>query len=102
VNGNAADSTSHSNSEKEGGAIYIDGINIANIPVQLLRKHLGLIPQDPLLFSESLRFNLDPFQEYNDVQLWEVLMNVQMKDKVLALKDKLLEPVGALILMVLI
>ena len=65
------------------GQILIDGIDIARVPLALLRNKLCIIPQDPVMFSASVRFNLDPFNEHLDEELWEVLENVNMKEHVL-------------------
>ena len=48
------------------GAISIDGVNIAQIGLARLRSALTIIPQDPVLFSGTLRFNLDPFSQHSD------------------------------------
>lgn len=47
--------------EAASGSIEIDGINIANIDLQILRSRLSIIPQDPVLFSGSIRSNMDPY-----------------------------------------
>jgi ABC-type multidrug transport system fused ATPase/permease subunit len=64
------------------GSIYIDGIDIANVPLATLRSRLSIIPQDPVLFCSTLRFNIDPFDEHSDEALWNVLETVGMKDVV--------------------
>jgi ATP-binding cassette subfamily C (CFTR/MRP) protein 4 len=61
---------------KVEGVIEIDGINTGNIALEDLRRHISIIPQDPVLFSGTLRRNLDPFNEYSDKLLWEVLEEV--------------------------
>lgn len=65
-------------SEIESGTISIDGVDISSLGLHKLRKALAIIPQDPLGFTGSLRFNLDPFDEKRDDALWAELDKVQM------------------------
>eukprot|EP01083_Nonionella_stella_P087023 241942_1 len=53
--------------------IMIDGIDALRLGVNDLRHHLAIIPQDPVLFSGSIRFNLDPFTQYCDDKIWRIL-----------------------------
>lgn len=68
--------------EPETGSILIDGIDIRSLGLADLRKNLGIIPQTPVLFSGTIRFNLDPFNEHSDADLWESLERAHLKDVV--------------------
>ncbi|KAA0191897.1 Multidrug resistance-associated protein 1 [Fasciolopsis buskii] len=68
--------------EASEGQIKIDGIDIAQLGLHDLRSRLTLIPQDPVLFSGTLRFNLDPFSTHSDAELWESLELAHMKSYV--------------------
>ncbi|XP_026778611.1 ATP-binding cassette sub-family C member 9 isoform X5 [Pangasianodon hypophthalmus] len=67
------------------GKIIIDGIDICKLPLHTLRSRLSIILQDPVLFSGSIRFNLDPECTCTDDRLWEALEIAQLKNMVKAL-----------------
>ena len=60
------------------GRIFIDGIDISTIKLADLRSRLAIVPQDPVLFSGSIRSNLDPFDEYTDEDLLRALAQVHI------------------------
>uniref|UniRef100_A0A6B2KWP4 Uncharacterized protein n=1 Tax=Arcella intermedia TaxID=1963864 RepID=A0A6B2KWP4_9EUKA len=76
--------------EPADGTIMIDGVDYRNVKISHLRSKLAIIPQDPTLFMESLRYNLDPFEEYTDEQIWDALEMVQLREVVIGLPDKLM------------
>ncbi|CAF1617210.1 unnamed protein product [Rotaria sp. Silwood1] len=61
------------------GEILIDNIDISRIALNHLRSHISVIPQQPILFSGTLRYNLDPFNHYSDEECWKALADVQLK-----------------------
>ncbi|MCI4375884.1 hypothetical protein PGIGA_G00114740 [Pangasianodon gigas] len=75
--------------EAAKGEIYIDGVNIAKLGLHDLRSRITIIPQDPVLFSGSLRMNLDPFDAYSDEEVWSALELAHLKHFVSGLPDKL-------------
>ncbi|KAI1286818.1 ATP-binding cassette sub-family C member 3 [Halotydeus destructor] len=59
--------------EPANGTIIIDGVDVTRIGLHNLRAGLTIIPQDPVLFTGSLRLNLDPFGNHDDAELWTAL-----------------------------
>nr|AHK05652.1 ATP-binding cassette transporter sub-family C member 4 [Tigriopus japonicus] len=64
------------------GQIILDGVNIQQLGLHALRKKISIIPQDPLVFTGSLRKNLDPFDDYQDHQIWQALEQVHLDQAV--------------------
>ncbi|CAH0698992.1 unnamed protein product [Spodoptera exigua] len=64
------------------GEIIIDGRETSQLGLHELRSQLSIIPQEPVLFSGTMRHNLDPFDEYPDQVLWRALEEVELKEAV--------------------
>ena len=68
--------------ELSEGSIYIDGENTEKVGLAKLRSNIAVIPQDPVLYSGTVRTNLDPFDDYDDEKLYEVLRRVGLSGTV--------------------
>jgi len=68
--------------EKYESPISIDGVDILRIGLRDLRSKLGIIPQNPVLLSGTIRSNLDPFEEYTNEEIWKALEQCHLKESV--------------------
>ena len=75
--------------EPASGKIVIDSLDVTQIGLHELRSKLTIIPQDPVLFSGTLRSNLDPFGQYTDDQLWMAIEHSHLKDFVKSQENQL-------------
>ncbi|KAJ2658559.1 hypothetical protein IWW48_003964 [Coemansia sp. RSA 1200] len=64
--------------EAASGRIVLDGVDISKIGLEDLRRNVTIIPQDPVLFNGTIRFNLDPFGEYSDEIVWDALRRTHL------------------------
>lgn len=73
--------------ELDSGSICIDGIDISTLGLRDLRSKISIIPQDPLLFSGTIRSNLDPFSVYADSRLWDALRRAYLVEAQISESD---------------
>ncbi|KAF9891097.1 hypothetical protein FE257_005032 [Aspergillus nanangensis] len=64
--------------EPQSGSIHIDGVNVAQMRLHDLRSRMGIIPQDPVVFTGTVREVLDPFDRYEDAELRDALEKVSL------------------------
>ncbi|KAK2945436.1 Multidrug resistance-associated protein [Blattamonas nauphoetae] len=81
------------NDEPNSGRILIDGVDISKIDIHRMRRAVAIIPQDPTLFTGSLRYNLDLAGKCSDDRIWEVLEMVKMREVVAGMEYGLDTPV---------
>lgn len=74
--------------------MYIDGVDTDRIGLRELRSKLSIIPQEPMLFSATLRDNLDPFHEFEDASLWSALQDVELNEAFTSL-DQMVDQSGS-------
>nr|GAT50189.1 ABC protein [Mycena chlorophos] len=62
------------------GQIDVDGVDISKIGLKDLRNSISIIPQEPTLFSGTVRSVLDPFGRFDDARLWDALRRSYLVD----------------------
>ncbi|KAJ2446736.1 hypothetical protein GGF42_005616 [Coemansia sp. RSA 2424] len=80
--------------EPASGRIFIDGVDTHSLHLDRLRRAIGILPQDPVLFDGTLRENLDRFREFSDTEIWDMLDQVCLREMVALQPEKLDMPVG--------
>ncbi|KAK2944354.1 Multidrug resistance-associated protein [Blattamonas nauphoetae] len=73
------------NEEPNSGRILIDGVDISKLDIHRVRRSVGIIPQDPTLFTGTIRYNMDIAGKVSDDRIWEVLEMIEMRDIVAGL-----------------
>ena len=74
---------------EQGSIIKIDDIDCLCLGLKDLRSSLSIIPQDPVLFSGTIKFNLDPFNEHSDDEIWDILNKCELYELINSKEDKL-------------
>ena len=67
---------------EQSGFIFIDGMDLGKMTLDMLRSRLAIIPQNPMIFPGSVRENLDPTLMYSDRELWGALELTEMSDQI--------------------
>ncbi len=80
--------------EAASGSISVDGVDISRIGLGALRRAITIIPQDPVLFTGTLRSNLDPFETSADDRLWSALGHAHLSEFARGLERGLDHPVA--------
>eukprot|EP01117_Protostelium_nocturnum_P014432 TRINITY_DN5489_c0_g2_i1.p1 TRINITY_DN5489_c0_g2~~TRINITY_DN5489_c0_g2_i1.p1 ORF type:complete len:1368 (+),score=525.16 TRINITY_DN5489_c0_g2_i1:158-4261(+) len=75
--------------EASWGTINVDRVPICSLGLSKLRSNISIIPQDPILFHETLRWNLDPFQQFSDAKIWDALEQSNIKRIIAELPNRL-------------
>ncbi|KAJ1952587.1 hypothetical protein EC988_003472, partial [Linderina pennispora] len=75
--------------EPDSGQILLDGQDISKHPLHDVRSRVSIIPQDPVMFSGTVRENLDPFGSYSDGEIWRALDNSHMGEFIRSKNERL-------------
>lgn len=75
--------------EPQHGKIEINGININNLRFTDIRREVGIVSQEILIFDETIRYNLSFGNNYSDSDLFEVLAKVDLLNFIQTLPDGL-------------
>lgn len=74
---------------KVHGRIFYDGVNIANLSLNALRSNISVVCQEPFLYSGTIRENIDPFGQYSDDRVWDVIKTIKLESLFSTLEYKI-------------
>lgn len=80
--------------ESDGGAIYVDGEDVGKLELAAVRRAVAVVPQQPALFNDTVRFNLDPFDLHDDDDIWRALEACHLQELVGAFAERLQHVLG--------
>lgn len=69
--------------ELERGTIFVDDVDISRLGIDKLRRNMKIVPQDPFIFKGTVKYNLDPFNTFEDEKLKSVLRSVKLDPELL-------------------
>ena len=75
------------------GDVIVDDVNLNSINIQSCRRAISVITQNPVLFTGSLRMNLDPFEQHGDTKTWQALQESRLKTVIETLPNQLSEEI---------
>ena len=75
----------------EGSRVMFDEVEVSRVRLDVLRSRVGVAPQFPVLFSGTVRYNVDPFQQFDDAAIWSALEGVGMKQSIQSLDQTVAE-----------
>ena len=79
----------------DSGRILIDGKNVRDVTIDSFRRHIGVVPQDTVLFNESLMYNLKYANPaVSDEDVYEACRAASIHDKILGFPDGYATKVG--------
>ncbi|XP_033725267.1 LOW QUALITY PROTEIN: multidrug resistance-associated protein 1-like [Pecten maximus] len=80
--------------EAASGSITIDQRRIADLGLHDIRPRITILPQDPVIFSDTIRSNLDPFNRFSDEAIWRALESAHLKQFISEQRDKIYHQCG--------
>ncbi|KFH11175.1 ABC transporter transmembrane region domain-containing protein, partial [Toxoplasma gondii MAS] len=73
--------------EPATGSVFVDGVDTLDVPLRVLRSKFSIIPQDPVLFSGTIRFNVDALGRHTDEEIWSALERAHLASHILSLSS---------------